>query len=193
MDDPGRCPRCLYRRELCLCPTLAALGPIVTRTQVVILRHHTERTRSSNTGRLAHLALPASTLIDIGAPDRVIVTPELGEGTWLVYPDGPARTIAPVPPPRALVFLDATWQQARRMRRRLPYLRGLPTLTLAPVPAAARLRNAPSPGQVSTIEAIATALRLVESDAVAEPLERLFATAVEHAQAAGRRSPAATG
>ena len=193
MDDPGRCPRCLYRRELCLCPALAAIGPITTQTRVVILRHYSERSRSSNTGRLAHLALPASTLIDIGAPERVQVDPELGPGTWLVYPEGAPHTVAPSPPPRALVFLDATWQQARRMRRRLPYLRGLPPLALAPIPAPARLRNAPSPGQVSTIEAIATALRLIEGDGVAEPLERLFEHAVHHAQLAGRRSPAATG
>ena len=64
---------------------------------------------------------------------------------------------------------------------------------LTAIPAAERLRTAPQPGMVSTIEAIATALRLVESDAVAEPLERLFAVAVEHARRAGRRSSAATG
>jgi DTW domain-containing protein YfiP len=55
------------------------------------------------------------------------------------------------------------------------------------------MRTAPMPGMVSTIEAIATALRLVEGDAVAEPLERLFAVAVAHAQRAGRRSSPATG
>ena len=36
VDDPARCPRCLYRHELCLCPAIAAEGPIVTRTRVVI-------------------------------------------------------------------------------------------------------------------------------------------------------------
>lgn len=195
VDDPARCPRCLYRRELCLCPALAAEGPIVTRTRVVILRHHTEKHRSSNSGRLAHLALPHSELHDVSAPDRdtPVSVPVLGEGAWLVFPDGPPWTVSPVPPPRTLVFLDATWQQARRMRQRLPYLRGLPMLHLTPVPAAERLRNAPQAGMVSTIEAIATALRLVESDAVAEPLERLFAVAVDHARRAGRRSSAATG
>ena len=39
---------------------------------------------------------------------------------------------------------------------------------------AARLRESPEPGHVSTIEAIARALRLLEGDAAAAPLERLF-------------------
>jgi DTW domain-containing protein YfiP len=187
-------PPLLYRHELCLCPAIAAEGRRHS-TRVVILRHHTERNRSSNSGRLAHLALPHSELHDVSAPDRdtPVSVPVLGEGAWLVFPDGPPRTVSPAPPPRTLVFLDATWQQARRMRQRLPYLRGLPMLHLTPVPAAERLRNAPQAGMVSTIEAIATALRLVESDAVAEPLERLFAVAVDHARRAGRRSSAATG
>jgi DTW domain-containing protein YfiP len=39
---------------------------------------------------------------------------------------------------------------------------------------------------VSTIEAIARALRLLEGDAAAAPLEALFAVAVERAAATGR-------
>jgi DTW domain-containing protein len=187
MLDTGRCDRCLYRRELCLCPAIAALGPITTRTRIVILRHYGERTRSSNTGRLAHLALPGSELHDVGAPDRVVVDPRLGDDAWMVFPEGQPRTAAPVPPPKTIVILDGTWPQARRMRQRLLYLRGVRPLALAPIPAAQRLRNAPSTGQVSTIEAIATALRLLEGEAPAAALERLFAIAVAHAQRAGRR------
>lgn len=185
--DPERCPRCLHRRSLCLCPDLAALGTIEPRTRVVILRHYTERTRSSNSGRLAHLVMPASVLHDVSGPDCGPEGPVIGEGAWLVFPDGPRWTEAPAPPPRTLVFLDATWRQARRMRQRLPYLRGLPTLHLTAIPAAERLRTAPAEGLVSTIEAIATALRLVEGEAPAALLERAFAIAVQRSSQAGRR------
>ncbi|MEZ4402429.1 MAG: tRNA-uridine aminocarboxypropyltransferase [Kofleriaceae bacterium] len=189
MPDPARCERCLYRRELCLCPALADLGGIVTRTRVVILRHASERTRSSNSGRLAHLALTGSALIDVAVPGEPAPEIDLGAGAWMVYPDGPPRVTAPVPAPTTLVFLDGTWPQTRRMRQRLPCLRGVPALALVPTAAPARLRNAPAPGMVSTIEAIASALRLVESPAAADRLERLFAVAVDHAQRAGRRPP----
>lgn len=111
------------------------------------------------------------------------------DGAWLLYPIGEPVTVCPEPPPRQLVVLDATWSQARRMYRKLEALRGLPILHLPvePMPSA-RLRESPGPGRVSTIEAIARALRLLEGDEVALALEQLFADAVERARAAGRRT-----
>lgn len=152
----------------------------------MIVRHHTERWRSSNSGRLAHLALPNSEIIDHGGAGGVAVLPPL-DGAWLMFPEGPPALAAPVPPPRQLVVLDATWSQARRMFRKLAGLRGLPILRLpdGPMPAA-RLRESPAPGRVSTIEAVAGALRLIEGDALAAPLEALFALAVARAAATGR-------
>jgi DTW domain-containing protein YfiP len=181
--DGARCPRCLLQRRVCLC---AAIPTLVTRTRIVIVRHHLERWRSSNSGRLAHLALPNSEIVEHGGSAGAAVLPPLA-GAWLVFPEGEPITTAPVPPPRQLVVLDATWSQARRMYRKLAPLRGLPLLRLpdAPMPAA-RLRESPAPGRVSTIEAIARALRLVEGDAAAAPLEALFALAVARAAATGR-------
>jgi DTW domain-containing protein len=84
-------------------------------------------------------------------------------------------------------LVDATWSQARRMYRKLDALRGLPILRLPDVPvSAARLRASPGGGRVSTIEAIAAALRLLEGEQVAAPLEALFAVAVDRARSSGR-------
>lgn len=184
--EPGheRCERCLFQRRLCLCEAIPALP---TRTRVVIVRHHLERWRSSNSGRLAHLALPNSVLVDHGGEGGAAVLPAL-DGAWLLFPEGEPMREAPAEPPRQLVVLDATWSQARRMFRKLGALRGLPVLRLpdAPMPAA-RLRESPGAGRVSTIEAIARALRLLEpGDAAAAALERLFAAAVARAAASGR-------
>jgi DTW domain-containing protein YfiP len=180
---PGRCPRCLYRPEVCLCPDIPRL---VTRTRVVILRHHTEQTRSSNSGRLAHLALDGSVLVDVHGPERAALAPPIEPGAWLVFPEGEPRRVAPVPPPAELIFLDATWNQARRMRQRTPALRGLPILALDLVAPALRLRRSPGPGRVSTIEAIAEALRLVEGGDAPDALQRLFALAIERTGRTGR-------
>lgn len=176
-----RCSRCCFQVQLCLCDAIPRLAP---RTRVVILRHHTERFRSSNSGRLAHLALDGSQLRDVFGPDRGEVT--VSPGAWLVFPEGPPRTTAPVTPPAELVVLDATWHQARRMRQRIAALRGLPVLALAMPVAPSRMRRSPGPNQVSTIEAIAAALALVEDPALAGPLERLFQTACERARRTGR-------
>ena len=104
-----------------------------------------------------------------------------------MYPAGDPTVVAPVPPPRQIVILDATWSQARKMFHKLTALRGLPILRLpdAPMPSA-RLRKSPGEGQVSTIEAIARALRLLEGEAPAAALERLFDLAVSRAVATGR-------
>lgn len=188
--EPGhdRCTRCLLQQRVCLC---AEIPTIATRTRVVIVRHHLERWRSSNSGRLAHLALSNSEIIDHGGAEGPAVMPPL-DGAWLVFPEGEPRHEAPVPPPRQLVFLDATWSQARRMFRKLSALRGLPILRLADAPMpAARLRESPGEGRVSTIEAIARALRLVEGEGPALPLERLFALVVARAAASGRNLPPA--
>jgi DTW domain-containing protein YfiP len=106
--------------------------------------------------------------------------------TWLVFPEGePVHEI--VAPPRQLVVLDATWSQARRMYRKLAALRGLPILRLPALGLpAGRMRESPAPDRVSTIEAIAHALRMIEGDAAAAPLEALFQLAVQRAAATGR-------
>lgn len=163
--------------------------PVVpTRTRIVIVRHLAEAHRSSNTARLAHLALPNSEIVDHAIKDEPIGAARLGgPGTWLLFPEGEPRTRAPEPPPERLIILDATWQQARRMRQRLPGLRGLPVLRLPDLAAPReRMRASPGHGLVSTIEAIARALRLLEGDAPAEALERLFDRAVASARSTGR-------
>lgn len=181
--DVTKCPRCLLQQWVCLC---ADVPTIATRTRVVIVRHHLERFRSSNSGRLAHLALPNSVIIEHGGSGGPARLADL-EGAWLLFPEGEPMRAAPEPPPRQLIVLDATWSQARRMYRKLGALRGLPILRLPdePMPRA-RLRESPGPGRVSTIEAIARALRLLEGDAPAAALEQLFATAVARAQSTGR-------
>jgi len=181
-----RCDRCLLQRRLCVC---AEIPRIETRTRVVILRHVAERWRSSNSGRVAAMALANSVIVDHGAQGATTDDRELrAPGTWLVYPEGEPARAAPVPPPERLVFVDATWHQARRMRQRMLGLRGLPILHLpVDVIPVARLRESPGGTRVSTIEAIAHALRLVEAEAPAVALERLFGLLVARARASGRR------
>lgn len=175
----------MLQQRVCLC---AQLPTVVTRTRVVIVRHHLEQHRSSNSGRLAHLALPNSEIVEHGGGFRGHAKLPPLEGAYLLFPEGEVAQAAPIPPPKQLLVLDATWSQARRMYRKLDVLRGLPILRLpdAPMPSA-RLRESPGPGRVSTIEAIARALRLLEGDEVAAPLEALFALAVERAALSGRQ------
>ncbi len=183
-----RCLRCLFLTQWCLCPELPT---VATRTQVVIVRHYREQTRSSNSGRLAHLALPSSVLLDHGAPGAAPVVVEPA-GAFLLFPGGMPLT-ADLEIER-LVVLDGTWSQVRRMRRKVRGLETLRTVSLPPVPTwTPRMRASPGEGKVSTLEAIAYALGALEGEQVAEPLLRLFHTAVQRSLATGRQGIALRG
>jgi DTW domain-containing protein YfiP len=178
-DPEGRCPRCALRREACLC---SELPQVVTRTEILIVRHLSEAARSSNTGRIAHLALPRSRLLDYGGgrpfDDALLRAPR----TWLLYPEPGGA--APQGPPERLVVLDATWRQARKMVRRLEALWGMPRLCLAaPSMAPPRLRIPTRPDGLSTLEAIAAAVERLEGAEKAQPLAELHARFVRRALA----------
>ena len=175
-DLRGHCPRCLFRTEVCLC----GLTPEVqTRTKIIIVRHVGERRRTSNTGRLAALALPNSEIIDYGLEGSFDGSALDGPGAWLLYPDA-GRSLEARPPPARLVVLDATWRQARRMFRRIDALRAMPKLALEGFDAV-RLRRPTHPCGMSTLEAIAHALGLLEGPERCEPLLRYHLEAVRRA------------
>ncbi len=169
------CDRCWQRREVCLCH---AIPRVETRTEILIIRHLFEAHRSSNTARIAHLALPNSRIIDYGGgydfDGALLAEP----GTWLLHPD-PGGSV-PEGPPRRLVLLDGSWRQARKMLLRIEGVRALPRLKLsAPSVPVARLRQPPRADGLSTIEAVAAALALMEGEAAATPLKVLFGKMVQ--------------
>jgi DTW domain-containing protein YfiP len=188
LPRPGRCARCFLQQHLCLC---AEIRPIPNRTHVVVLRHWIESSKNSNTARVAALALQRCTVIDLGRdlhPHQVgqLATP----GTWLLFPDGPPVTAPPAPPPERLLVLDGNWHQARRMRQRLTPLHVLPVLTVpAPPRPVERLRRPPRAGSLSTIEAIAAALELLDGRDLAAALHDLYALHVTRSRASGRNFP----
>lgn len=176
----GRCPRCAFPPEACLCPEIPRLA---VPWRVVILRHASEIPRMTNSGRWAALALEGAVLHD-HARDG---TPASDDALRALVGEGPAALLFPSPhaaarPPeglRTLVVPDATWSQARRMVQRLGPLRTLPRLSLPPPPAVARMRAPPVAGGMSTLEAVAAALELLGDPASAERLRALHALAVE--------------
>jgi len=153
---------------------------VETRTRFLLLQHIVEIAKKSNTGRVAALALANSRLLTYGAPGMSLDTAVLSEpGTWLLFPDGPAAP-PDAPAPRQVVVLDGNWSQARRMSQRIPELRTLPRLVLPPPePGLLRLREPTHPAGMSTLDAIARAVVVLEGSEVAAPLERLAALRVQ--------------
>lgn len=176
---PGRCQRCWIRLEHCVCPVVPRVTP---RTDVVVVRHAREAMKSTGTVRVAALALPSASVLEYGEdtqPAQADLGPLLEPGTFVLFPAEPSAPWEAAAVKR-LVVLDGTWRQTRRMYTRLPALHALPRLALPPKPAPVlRLRESPTEGGRSTLEAIADALALLEGDAVAAPLHRLHADFVE--------------
>ncbi|MCP3102334.1 DTW domain-containing protein [Myxococcus sp. K15C18031901] len=172
-----RCDRCNLPVHLCLCTEIPR---VETRTRFLLVQHALEIRKKSNTGRVASLALANSALLTHGSPSDALDASLLSEpGTWLLFPDGPTAPVD-APPPRQLVVLDGSWSQARRMSQRLPVLRTLPRLVLPPLPPGLlRLREPTHPAGMSTLDAIARAVALLEGPETAEPLERLAALRVQ--------------
>jgi DTW domain-containing protein YfiP len=162
---------------------------VQTRTRVVLVRHLLEQAKHSNTGRLIELMVPNHVVLTHGEPGVEMDTSELVEpDTWLLFPEGTPRQEPPRPPPRRLVVLDGTWKQARRMRRRIAALRGVPVLSIRPgAMAARRLRRAPEPGAMATVEAVARALEFLEGEEPARALLEAFDLMVERSSEIGHR------
>ena len=145
-----------------------------TRTAFLVVRHGRETWKTSNTARIALLALTRGRLLPYSVPGEPFDAEALqAPDTWLLYPGADAAPVG-TPPPRQVVVIDGSWSQARRMVHRLPQLRGMPRLSLPPPqPGRKRLRQPPHADGMSTLEAIAEAVALLEGEEVAAPLHTL--------------------
>ena len=169
------CARCRRPEAVCYC---AHIHRLPTRTRVVLLQHPRERHVGVNTARMAHLALPNS-LLRLGLDFSVdpVVTAELAASpdTYLLFPGPNARDAAALPRDRpvTLVVLDGTWWQARKLYKLNPALATLPQVAFSPRQASAyRIRRQPAAFCLSTIEALAEVLPLLEPPG--QSLERLL-------------------
>jgi DTW domain-containing protein YfiP len=167
----------MLRLEICVCRVLPR---VEARTKIVLIRHLTEERLTSNTGRFAALSLPNSELWRYGGGEAFDVTRLDEPGAALLYCSGPPRELGFLP--TRLLVLDGSFRQARRMYTRVPALRALPELTLpAPKVTPTRLRKSPLPAGMSTLEAIAAALSLLEGAELGAPLWALHAELVRRA------------
>ena len=165
-------------RTLCIC---ALIPRVETRTRVLVILHQLEDRKPTNTGRLA-----ARCLVNAAVSARGGGAPaSLWQGTQpvLLFPHPDARPLEDWRDgarPLTLVVPDGTWRQANKARRRVEGLAELPCVALPPVVRSSyRLRHDKRPDRVSTIEAVALALRILEGAAAADPLERIFRIMVD--------------
>jgi len=152
--------------RVCYC---AAVEPIDTRTRVVILQHPRESDVPINTARIAELALSNATLhVGLDFARDASLSAALSDPAAppvLLYPSDHAKDLAREAPPGpvTLVVIDGTWWQASKLFKLNPFLQALPRYGLSPsAESRYRIRREPAAHCLSTIEALESALSLLE-------------------------------
>lgn len=177
------CPRCTRPLEHCLC---ALIPQLPSRTRVLILQHPSEVKHALNTARLAALGL-CNAELRVGEvfEDLPAVLAAPGYQAHLLFPGEGALPLPSLAGqdaglPVLLVVPDGTWRKARKLLHCNPLLATLPRVTLAPgLRSRYRLRKAPEPGALSTIEAVVAALQALEAPTSFEALLKPFEALIE--------------
>ena len=177
--DP--CPGCGLHRQRCLC---ALIPHLELRTRVTLVVHAKELKRTTNTGTLALKALSNSSLRVRGeGRDALDLSPLLGDDYQpiLLYPSADALILnaefmARQKKPLHLIVPDGNWRQASKVNTRHPELAGIPRVMVHPAEGGRdrHLRRESTPHGMSTLEAIAQALLVIEGPLVGEALLRLY-------------------
>jgi DTW domain-containing protein YfiP len=155
-----------------------------SRTRVLLLQHPSEVNHALNTARLAALGLNNAQLI-VGEvfEDLPALLSQPGYQARLLFPAEnalPLHACTGTDEPILLVVPDGTWRKARKLLHLNPLLAALPRVTLTEGGVSRyRLRKAPGPGALSTIEAIVQALETLEAPTSFEPLLRPFEALIE--------------
>jgi DTW domain-containing protein YfiP len=177
------CSRCLRPEGHCLCPLIPSLD---SRTRVLLLQHPSEVNHALNTARLAALGLRNAELrVGEVFDDLTSLLNPPGYQARLLFPGDAAQPLAAYSAkadsvPLLLVVPDGTWRKARKLLHVNPELAALPRVTLAEaMPTRYRLRKAPGPGALSTVEAVVQALEVLEAPTSFEALLKPFDVLIE--------------
>jgi len=172
--------------KVCVCDAIPRLE---TRTRVLLIMHRAETFKSTSTGNLAVQALPNSELVIHGDEAAPLDLSRLdGEASrlLLLFPGEDATILSRElvredPRPVTLIVPDGSWRQARKFGRRIPGLDRLEQVCLPPGPGSRYQLRAENPGRgLSTLEAIARALGILESPDVQHGLDALLDLMVAH-------------
>jgi DTW domain-containing protein YfiP len=179
------CPLCAASRTLCLCD---AVPRIELQTKIALIIHHRELSRNSNTGLLALRALVNSEMRIRGEGREALDLQELltpHYRSFLFFPSADAveldRTlVAQERRPIQLIVPDGTWRQAKKILSRHPELKELPRVKISkPDLATFQLRAQSRPERMTTLQAIAHGLGVIEGDPVRAQLMKLYDTKIE--------------
>lgn len=178
-----RCQSCLLPVRNCLCATVQTQS---ANSRFCLIMFDTEPLKPSNTGRLIADILPETQAF---LWSRTEVNPALLEAiadqtrqAYVVFPASFAdagRTVLTELPentkPPLFIMLDGTWNEARKMFRKSPYLNALPIFSLnVDTRSSYVLRESPRLDQHCTVEVAAALLAKAGDTQASEGMAKHF-------------------
>ncbi|MBC7792996.1 MAG: DTW domain-containing protein [Clostridia bacterium] len=197
-----RCAICARLAKICVCHDAE---PMQLRTRLCVVAHVLELEKTTNTGWVAARMVAGSEVLvhgrrfnseDALIRDEIASEPDFtGWRPMVLFPTENAALLTPALAdglPVTLIIPDGTWAQARRMHNRIPWMAALPHVTLPHTDRRSGylLRTSDRENRVSTMEAIAIALGILESQAAESEMLRIFQLLVRRTMAA-RGTPVA--
>ena len=197
-----RCAGCRLVPTHCLC----ALRPDVpTRAGMCLLMADIEPLKPSNTGWLiadvvadtfafgwARTEVDPALLVLLNDPQwqpYVVFPAEFADDARVVHEVTHDANTQPVKRP-LFILLDGTWDEARKMFRKSPYLQNFPVLSLHPEQLSRyKLRRAQSEAHLCTAEVGAMCLALANDTQAAEALNAYFEVFTAHYLKAKHQQP----
>lgn len=201
---PGRkrltncCYRCRMHTHLCICADMPRLD---LTTRLILVMHYREIKKQTSTAVLALNTLANSEYRLHGLKHQELKLNDLDDPTrrlLVLYPDPNAVTLSPSilksdERPVSLLIPDGSWRQVARMRHRLLSLPYAETVKLPPGPPSQwTIRKTTHSDHLSTYEAIARALGIIESPPAQHQMETIFRLMVQRTRIMRGLPPLAT-
>lgn len=188
------CAKCRLRPDVCMCAQAPRLN---LATRLIVIIHSKEWRRSTNTGHLARLAVNGGEVRLHGLPHQTVSSDgvdSVSASTLVLFPGRGAELLTPeyvasLTRPMTLLIPDGNWNQTKSMMRRVPMLHqarpvrlGGPSLDL---PCSRRNCFA---DRMSTFQAIAQALGILEGREIEDVLVTFYRQVLERMTQNSRRA-----
>ncbi|MBW4935340.1 DTW domain-containing protein [Marinobacter sp. F4206] len=177
------CRRCHRHRNICVCDDCAV---VPNRTPVTVLQHPSEVDRSKGTLPILERCLDRLHVF-VGETPNQFRQAGFSPGAWrpgtaLLFPGPGSEALeqADLHGIEHWIVLDGTWRKAAKLLHLNPGIGGLPRFHFAnPPPSRYIVRKAPGEHHLSTAEAVAHLLGIVEPGLDTAPINEAMAAFVE--------------
>lgn len=164
------CPHCQLPLARCLCDCAIECQSTL---EIIVWQHPSETDHPKNTVPLLKACLPQIRIIrgELISKDEFLASTNSKNGELrLLFPSNESPlTRAKVQTENdsklSLVAIDGTWRKARKIMHLNPWLHQLPRIALIDAPTSRyHIRKAEQDGQLSTLEAVCTAIEQLEDN-----------------------------